>query len=435
VTSLPVPALSEAGAALCIFLILLVPLAGAGLSLINTGLGRSRSAAHSMLASLCVVAVAALVYFACGFSWQGYLGRPAHVVTLAGKGWSWIAAEPFFFRGLKLDGSPDALAAWLQMLSVGLAALIPLGSGADRWRLPACCASTALLAGCTYPLFAHWVWGGGWLAQLGALNGLGRGFLDAGGSGSIQAVGGLTALSIAWILGPRRGKYSREGIPTAIPGHNAVLVLLGCVVALVGWLGLNSAGAILFAGLAPTGLVLVGVNTVISAAVAALAAVMITRMRFGKPDASLVANGWVGGLVASSAACASVTPAAALVIGLVAGILVTVSIELFEVRLAVDDPGGAVSVHAVGGIWGVLALGFFAHFPKPVSGQWLAQLVGVATLLGFVLPLTYGLNWLLERFVPQRAPLEGERLGMDVYELGATAYPEFVTHTEEFIQR
>ena len=434
-TSLPVPALSEAGAALCIFLILLVPLAGAGLSLINTGLGRSRSAAHSMLASLCVVAVAALVYFACGFSWQGYLGRPAHVVTLAGKGWSWIAAEPFFFRGLKLDGSPDALAAWLQMLSVGLAALIPLGSGADRWRLPACCASTALLAGCTYPLFAHWVWGGGWLAQLGALNGLGRGFLDAGGSGSIQAVGGLTALSIAWILGPRRGKYSREGIPTAIPGHNAVLVLLGCVVALVGWLGLNSAGAILFAGLAPTGLVLVGVNTVISAAVAALAAVMITRMRFGKPDASLVANGWVGGLVASSAACASVTPAAALVIGLVAGILVTVSIELFEVRLAVDDPGGAVSVHAVGGIWGVLALGFFAHFPKPVSGQWLAQLVGVATLLGFVLPLTYGLNWLLERFVPQRAPLEGERLGMDVYELGATAYPEFVTHTEEFIQR
>lgn len=432
---MPVPALSEAGAALCILFIVLVPAAGAGLSLINTGLGRSRSAAHSMLASLCVVAVAALVYFACGFAWQGYVGRPAHVLTIAGKGWSWIAAEPLFFRGLKLDGSPDSLAAWLQIFSVGLAGLIPLGSGADRWRLPAICASTALLAGFTYPLFAHWVWGGGWLAQLGTHYGIGHGFVDAGGSSSIQAVGGLTALSIAWILGPRRGKYSPDGTPAAIPGHSAVLVLLGCVLALVGWLGLNSAGAILFTGVAPTGAVLVCVNTVLAAAVAALAAMMITRMRFGKPDASLVANGWVGGLVASSAACASVTPATAVFIGLVAGVLVTLAIELFEVRLAVDDPGGAVSVHAVAGIWGVLALGFFGHFPQPASGQWVAQLVGVATLLGFVLPLTYGLNWLLNRFVPQRAPLEGERLGMDVYELGATAYPEFVTHTEEFIPR
>ncbi len=433
-TPLPVPALSEAGTAVCILLILLVPLAGAGLALINTGLGRSRSAAHSMLASLCVVAVAALVYFACGFAWQGYLGRPAHVVTLAGKGWNWLAAEPLFLRGLKLDGSPASLAAWLQMLSVGLAALIPLGSGADRWRLPASCASTALLAGITYPLFAHWVWGGGWLAQLGANYGLGRGFLDAGGGSTIQAVGGLTALAIAWILGPRLGKYSREGIPTAIPGHNAVLVLLGCAVALVGWLGLNSAGAILFTGAAPAGTVLVGVNTVLSAAVAALAAAMITKIRFGKPDASLVANGWVGGLVASSAACASVTPATAAFIGLVAGVLVIFAVELFEVRLAVDDPSGAVSVHAVAGIWGVLALGFFARLPG-AAGQWLAQLIGVATLLGFVLPLTYGLNWLLNRFYPQRAPMEGERLGMDVNELGATAYPEFVIHTEEFIPR
>ncbi len=267
-TSVPVPALSEVGKALCILFILLVPLAGAGLTLINTGLGRSRSAAHSMLVSLCVVAVAALVYFACGFAWQGYIGRPAHVLTIAGKGWSWIAKEPLLFRGLRLDGSPDSLAAWLQMLSVGLAGLIPLGSGTDRWRLPAICASTALLAGCTYPLFAHWAWGGGWLAQLGALHGLGRGFVDAGGSGSIHAVGGLTALSIAWILGPRHGKYSRDGMPAAIPGHNAVLVLLGCALTVVGWLGLNCAGAILFAGVAPTGLVLVAVNTTLSAAVA-----------------------------------------------------------------------------------------------------------------------------------------------------------------------
>jgi len=174
-TASPPPALSEAGTAVCLLFILLVPLAGSGLALINTGLGRSRSAAHSMLASLCVVAVAALVYFICGFAWQGYVGRSAHVVTLAGKGWNWLAAEPLFLRGLKFDGSPASLALWLQMLSVGLAAMIPLGAGADRWRLPAACASTALLAGITYPLFAHWVWGGGWLAQLGANYGLGRG--------------------------------------------------------------------------------------------------------------------------------------------------------------------------------------------------------------------------------------------------------------------
>ena len=426
-------ALSEAGTALLIACIFLVPLGGAGLALINTGLGRSRSAAHSMLASLCVIAVAALMYLACGCSWQGFAGRSAHVITVSGKAWNWIAAEPFFLRGLQLDGSPASLAVCLQMLSVGLAAMIPLGSGSDRWRLPAICASTALLAGFIYPLYAHWVWGGGWLAQLGAHYGLGRGFLDAGGGSTIQAVGGLTALAIAWILGPRRGKYSPDGMPTAIPGHNAVLVLLGCALALVGWLGLNSAGAILFAGIVPTAAVLIGVNTVLSASVAALAALMITRMRFGKPDASLVANGWVSGLVASSAACPWITPAAALFIGLVAGVVVTFSIELFEVYLKVDDPGGAISVHAVAGIWGVLALGVCAHFQAP--GQWLAQLVGVATLLGFVLPLTYGLNWLLDRFLPQRAPFDGESLGMDVYELGATAYPEFVTHTEDFIPR
>ncbi len=432
-TSMPVPALSEAAAALCIIFILVIPLAGAGLALINTGLGRSRSAAHAMLSALCVLCVAALVYFALGFSWQGYIGRPAHILSVSGKAWNWIAAEPFFFRGVQFDGSPAALVSWLQMLSVGVAALIPLGSGADRWRLPAICASTALLAGFTYPLFAHWVWGGGWLAQLGANYGLGRGFVDAGGSSSIQAVGGLTALSVAWILGPRRGKYSPDGMPTAIPGHHAVFVIFGCLLALVGWLGLNSAGAILFTGTAAAGTILVGINTALSAATAALAAVMITRMRFGKPDASLVANGWVAGLAASSAGGASLTPAAAVLTGLIAGVLVTFAVEFFEVRLAVDDPGGAISVHAVGGMWGVLAVGLFAH--SHASGQLLAQLVGLATLLGFVLPLTYGLNWLLDRFYPQRTSLEGERLGMDVYELGASAYPDFVTHTDEFTPR
>jgi len=435
VIPLPIPTLSETSTALCFVLILLVPLAGAGIALINTGLGRSRSAAHSLMTSLVVIAIAALVYFGCGFSWQGFVGRPAHLFTIGHAGWNWIAAESFFMRGLALDGSPASLAVLLQLFTVGLAALIPVGAGAERWRLGAICASTALLAGWTYPLFAHWVWSGGWLAQLGTNYGLGRGFVDAGGSSTIQVVGGLTALSIAWILGPRRGKYSVQGMPAAIPAHNTVFVIFGCVLALVGWLGLNPAGALLFAGVGVERVVLIAVNTMLAAAAAGLTAAIITRLRFGKPDASLTANGWMGGLVASSAGCAFDKPAVAVIVGSVAGGLVVFTIEWLEFKLKIDDPGGAISVHAVGGIWGVLAVGLFAQIPGENAGQLLAQIVGIATLVGFVLPMTYGLNWLLNRLYPQRVAVDGERQGMDLHELGAEAYPEFVTHSEEFIPR
>ncbi|MBZ5641744.1 MAG: ammonium transporter [Acidobacteriia bacterium] len=441
------PTLADLSTVACLFFIFLTPLAAAGLALINAGLGRSHSAAHILMASLTTLSVAALVYFAFGFGWEGFTGGPFHAFTLSGKQWNWIAAEPFFFRKLAADGSPAYLSALLQVFCVGLAAMIPLGSGADRWRLRASCLSTAILAAWTYPLFAHWVWGGGWLAQLGANYGLGRGFLDVGGAGTIQVLGGLTALSITWILGPRRGKYSADGMAPAIPGHNAVLVLFGCMLALLGWLGLNCAGTILFAGGEPAGSALIAMNTILAGAAAALTAAFITNVRFGKPDASLTANGWVAGLVASSAACAFVVPAEAVVIGSVAGAVVTFCIEWLELKLEVDDPGGAVSVHAIGGLWGLLAAGLFARFPSMdaashsvsnsagAPGQWLAQVIGVATLVGFVLPLTYGLNWLLNRIYPYRVSIEGERQGLDLHELGAGAYPEFITHTEDFLPR
>ena len=156
--------MSEVSQALCILFILLLPLALAGLALINTGLSRSRSAAHSMMATLCVLGVAAAAYFVTGFAWQGYPGLASHTVSIFGKEWSWLGAGHFFLRGVPLDGSRASLAALLQLMSVALAALIPLGAAAERWRLRACCVSTALLAGITYPVFAHWVWGGGWLA-------------------------------------------------------------------------------------------------------------------------------------------------------------------------------------------------------------------------------------------------------------------------------
>jgi Amt family ammonium transporter len=212
------------------------------------------------------------------------------------------------------------------------------------------------------------------------------------------------------------------------------VVLFGCFLAWLGWLGLNAAGAILFTGAEPGRVVLVAANTTLCAAAGLLAAVATTSVRFGRPDASLCANGWVGGLVASSAACAFVPPAAALAIGLIAGVLVTITIAYVEMPLSIDDPGGAISVHAAASLWGVLALGIFAQFPDNPSGQWLAQLVGIATLLGFVFPLTYSLNWILNRVASQRVAPEGERQGMDLYELGAGAYPEFVTHNDEFTQ-
>jgi len=431
VSSIPAPALSETAAGVCFVLIVLVPCAGAGIALINAGLGRSRSAAHSMLSSLCVMAVAALVYFAIGFAWQGYLGQPAHAFNIQGKSWSWIGSGRFLLSGIEFGSSPVSLAVLLGMFSAGLASIIPLGSGADRWRLGAACASAVILAGWTYPVFAHWVWGGGWLAQLGQNYGIGRGLLDAGGASTIQAVGGLTALTITWLLGPRRGKYTPGGIPTALPGHHAVFVLLGCFLAWFGWLGLNGSGAILFAGVESSRAPLVAVNTTLAAVSAALAAAGITRARFGKTDASLCANGWVAGLVASSAACAFVRPAAAVLIGLVGGALIVYSVEWLELYLTVDDPGGAISVHALGGIWGLLAAGLFAT----EQGQWMAQLVGIATLLGFVLPVAYGLNWLLNRFYRLRVAPEGERQGLDLYELGAGAYPDFMTHNEDLWQR
>jgi ammonium transporter, Amt family len=436
--------LSESAEALCAALILAIPLAMAGLALTHAGLGRSRSAAQAMAGAVCVTATAALAYFVCGWSWQGYPGQPSHVFTAAGKVWNWIGAEPFFLGGLEHDGARGALTVCLQLFSVGIAALIPLGAGNDRWRFGASCASTALLAGWTYPLFAHWVWGGGWLAQLGVNQGWGYGLLDAGGAGAIQAVGGLTAFSIASIIGPRHRKYAAAGMPAAIPAHNVVLVLFACFLTWLGWIGLNGSGCLLRIGGSAAGLAIVAINTTLSAAASALSTACVTRIRFGKPDASLIANGWTGGLVASSAACGFVTPASAAIIGAIAGVLVTFSVEWLDARFGVDDPAGSISVHAVGGLWGILALGFFARIPQDWvlngvvagnSNQWLAQLAGVVTLIGFVLPLTYSLNRLLNRFYPQRVSAEGEADGLDLYELGAGAYPEFVIQREDMRPR
>jgi ammonium transporter, Amt family len=389
---------SQVWFALCLGFVLLVPFATAGLALINTGLGRSRSAAHFMTACVCTIAVAALVYLFWGYALQGEVS-PADSYRV-------------YFGFL------------LGVFSVALAATIPLGAASDRWRLGSVFISAVLFAGFLYPLFAR-------LVLRHSAKMLPMPIVDAGGSGFIHGTGGVTALVISWILGPRRGKYSAQGLPSAIPAHNAVYVLFGCMLAWVGWLGLNSAGAMLYAGSSPEKSILVALNTTMSAAAGGVTAAAVTRMRFRRPDASLIANGWVAGLVASSAGCTTLKPSAAVLTGFVAGALVVFSVEFFEFTLKVDDPCGSISVHGVCGIWGLLAAGIFCG----EACQLIGQLVAVATLLGFIFPISYGLNWLVNRFIRYRVSEDGERQGLDLHELGADAYPEFVVHADEFMQR
>jgi Amt family ammonium transporter len=412
--------------------ILLIPLASAGLALIHQGLGRSRSAAHAMLATLCAVSITAIVFALVGSAWAGYRGGASHDLHLFGRTWDWLGGEHFLAASL-LERPYAAIVLALQVFAVGMASLIPISAGTDRWRLGAICVSSAAFAAVAYPLFAHWVWGAGWLAKLPALFGL-PAFVDGGGAATVQVVGGLAALSVAWILGPRRGKYA-EGMATAIPGHNIVQVLFGCLLALVGWIGLESAASSVFYAAAPERLVAIAVDAMLSAASGFLAALVMTQLRYRKPDASLSANGWIAGLVAGSAACGQMSPLATVFVGLIAGGLVTFAVEALELKLLVDDPGGAISVHLGAGIWGVLALGLFAPTSGPRMAVVLSQLIGIATLLGVIFPLIHSVNLLLNRLVPFRVDRDGDWQGMDIRELGAGAYPEFVIHADEFVPR
>jgi Amt family ammonium transporter len=421
------PVVSEAAFAVTLVLLILAPLAIAGVALINAGLGRSRSAAQALLGNVAIFAVAAIVFVLVGATFTGLSDGPSHLFHLAGKSWNWLGEGSFFLAGFSTASPQSQLALLYEFLAVALAALIPWGSGADRLRLAAGCAVAAVLAALVFPLFAHWVWAGGWLAQLGANFGLGSGFLDPGGAATVHVLGGLSAVAVVWVTGSRRGKFPKEGFSTAMPGHNAAYILFGCLIALVGWLAFNLAGQLLWLHAPLTALPLTAINTVLAASGALAATFTVTRIRFGKPDASLCANGWLAGLVASSASAALVSPLPALFIGVVAGVITPLLVELLELAVSIDDPSGAISAHAVSGLWGLAAAGIFAG----ASGQFLAQLIGIAASLGLILPLVYLLFWLLNRAVPFRVDADGERIGMDLHELGGGAYPEFVIHRDE----
>jgi Amt family ammonium transporter len=296
-------------------------------------------------------------------------------------------------------------------------------------------------------VFGHWVWGGGWLAALGQNLGLGHGFVDFAGCSVVHAAGGMIGLMGAVALGPRLGKYARDGRPRPIAGHNLVFVVVGSLLLAVGWFGFNI-GPALF--VAESRVPVIAVNTMLAAVAGAAAACALVTVKSRKPDLSMVCNGLLAGLVAISGSCAFVNPAGAVITGIVAGILLVYAVLFFETKMKVDDPMGALSVHGVGGAWGIVSLGLLADgsfggnwngvqdkagvagafatvFGGAANdwGQLLAQIIGAAGCLVF-----FGLAaWIWFKvsngIAPIRTRREDELGGLDLPEVGAECYPDF----------
>ncbi len=287
------------------------------------------------------------------------------------------------------------------------------------------------------------MWGGGWLAHLGQSLDLGHGAVDFAGSGVVHATGGWAALALAMILGPRIGKYRRDGTVRAFPGHNLGYVVLGTLVLTFGWMGFNPGSTF---GATDLRIAVVAVNTLLSASAGAIAAMAWTNAKWGKPDISMTCNGMLAGLVAITAPCAFVAPWASIVIGMIAGFLVCYSVGWFDNVFKVDDPCGAISVHGMCGLWGLLAVGLFADgtygelwngVPGTVKGLFYGdggQLVAqvIAAVVGFI--WAWGVTWLIfiviRRWVKLRVDADVEIAGLDEAEFGQFCYPDFVIRAE-----
>src|SRR5262245_15454837 len=325
-----------------------------------------------------------------------------------------------------------------QMVFMDTALTIVTGTAAERWKYSAFIISSFFMGAFVYPLFANWAWGGGWLATLGSNFGLGHGYVDFAGSGVVHAVGGITALAVSIIIGARLGKYTRQGKPNAIIGHDIVLVLTGCFILAFGWFGFNPGSTLAATDLR---IATVAVNTMLAGMTGAFGAMFYMWLRYGKPDASMSGNGLLAGLVAITAPCGFVTAVSACIIGLIAGVLVCLSVEFIDRVAKVDDPVGAISVHGANGLWGVIATGLFADGKygggwNGVSGnvtglfygdpgQFVAQLLGVATLVGFVFSASFVFNLVVDMVIGQRSGAKAELAGLDIPEMGQLGYPEF----------
>jgi len=432
----------------------------AGFALVETGFCRAKNAAHVVSTNFAIFGLGFVGYFLVGYAFMfgGYsfavFGMTAPVgKSLIGSGnWVFLWKGGFALGDIGKAGGPAVAAFFLYMVAfMDTTATIPTGGMAERWKWKAFVGWGIFCGTVYYPLFGAWTWGGGWLAKLGNSFHLGFGYVDFAGSGVVHAMGGVAALTGAMVLGPRIGKYNKDGSSNTLPGHHLPMAMLGCFILLFGWFGFNAASTLAVSDIQ---FALVAANTAIAAAFGATAA-MFWCMYTGakKPDPGMMVNGMLAGLVAITAPCAFVDPWAAAVIGTVAGVFVVIVATFVDTKLRIDDPVGAFAVHGANGAWGVLSIGLFANgkygaawngttegvaaTAKGVSGifygidpglgQLGAQAIGVLTIFIVFGGLSYAFfkiqNAIMKGGI--RPPADMEIGGMDLPEMGALAYPDF----------
>jgi len=418
----------------------------AGFAMVETGLTRAKNAAHTMAMNLFVYGLGVFGFWACGFALMfggvgslGTLGgfdglNQEFTIKLFGHVFGLIGTKGFFLSGV-YDVGVFTLFLF-QVVFMDTAATIPTGAMSERWKFVSFTIYGVLVGALIYPLFGNWVWGGGWLSQLGTNFHLGHGHVDFAGSSVVHMTGGVIALVGAWILGPRMGKYNKDKSPNAIPGHNIPMAVIGAIILAFGWFGFNP-GSTLAGG--DLRISVVAVNTLIASVSGAISSTLwMWLVRTKKPDPTMMINGLLAGLVAITAPCAFVNVQSAGLIGVIAGLLAVEGAFFVERKLRVDDPVGAIAVHGINGAWGCLALGLFADGTygdgwNGVSGtvrglfygdasQLAAEFIGVLTNF-----ITIGLiSWIIFKLiglgVGNRVSADTEMEGLDVPEMGTEAY-------------
>ena len=384
----------------------------AGFALCEAGLTRAKNTGNILMKNLMDFCIGTPCYWIVGFGLM-FGGTNALIGTL----------DPFMQGVYDFGLLPTWVYAFFQTVFCATAATIVSGSMAERTNFKAYVFYSAAISLIVYPISGHWIWGGGWLAQLG--------FHDFAGSTAVHFVGGVTAALGAYLLGPRIGKYDKNGKPRAILGHNMLAMALGVFILWFCWFGFNGGSTVCLTGDdAMTSAGLVVFNTNLSAALATLAAMIFTWVRYGKPDVSLTFNASLAGLVAITAGCDVVDPFGAAIIGIVAGILVILSVEFFDKIVKIDDPVGAISVHGACGCFGTLAIGLFNTENGLFYGGGLAtlgvQALGLVSVAAWVLVTMFIIFKVIDKVIGLRVPEQIEIDGLDFAEHGLpTAYAGF----------
>ena len=419
----------------------------AGFALVETGLTRAKNVAHTMGMNFLVYAIGIIGFYLAGFGLMmggvgalGTFGGDASlskelVVEILGKPFGLLGLSGFMLHPLEVFTPAVAAMFLFQMMFMDTTCTIPTGACAERWKFTSFVIFSFVIAMVIYPIYGNWVWGGGWLSQLGVNFGLGHGHVDFAGSSVVHLTGGVIALVLARMIGPRLGKYGADGRVNPIPPHNIAQVMTGTFILAFGWFGFNAGSTL--SGMDGR-LTIVAVNTMLAGATGAFASYLYVKARFGKPDPSWLANGMLAGLVAVTAPCAFVSAWAAAVIGAVAGVLVVVAAVFIDTKLRIDDPVGASAVHGVNGAWGVVALGLFANgtYGQGLNGvaygvtgllygdagQLLASLIGIAANVAWVAPVAAVSFFLIGKIVGNRISAEDEIAGADLGEMGVRGY-------------